>query len=208
MEVKSPKDSKLKIGIIPGHFATSHSHVSAYVDLTEMKCESKMARRAAESLARSYDMAFALETIVCMEGTELVGAYLAEELSTPGRRTPASGQSISVITPEIDSNRQLLFRDNLQKKIWNRHILVLIASITTGKTIKRVLECLSYYSGIPVGIASLFSAEKEIGGIQVNSIFNSDDIPGYESYLTAECPYCKKRQKIDAIINSYGYSKI
>lgn len=208
VQISAAKDRKIKVSMIPGHFVTTHSHVNAYVDLTEMKCESQTARRAATILAKDYDQTLPIETIVCMEGTELVGAYLAEEISKPGARTLASGQSIAVITPEVDSNRQMIFRDNIQKKLWNKHVILLIASISTGKTINRALECLSYYGGLPVGIASLFSGVKEINGFEINTILSSDDIPGYQSYSSADCPDCKEKRKIDAIVNSFGYSKL
>ena len=33
------------------------------------------------------------------------------------------------------------------------------------------------------------------------------DLPDYESYSYAECPYCKAGRRIEALVNSYGYSK-
>ena len=32
-------DSKVSIGVIPGHYATNHSHVNYYVDMTSIKHE-------------------------------------------------------------------------------------------------------------------------------------------------------------------------
>ena len=32
--IDSRKNRKIKIGIIPGHFATNHSHINYYVDMT------------------------------------------------------------------------------------------------------------------------------------------------------------------------------
>ena len=34
LEIKSKSNSKIKIGVIPGHFATNHSHVNYYIDMT------------------------------------------------------------------------------------------------------------------------------------------------------------------------------
>lgn len=33
-EIHARNASKVKIGVIPGHFATNHSHVNYYVDMT------------------------------------------------------------------------------------------------------------------------------------------------------------------------------
>ena len=47
---------------------------------------------------------------------------------------------------------------------------------------------------------------KEVCGQEVHSVFNMDDLPDYASYDYLECPYCKAGQKIDALVNSHGYS--
>jgi len=39
-------------------------------------------------------------------------------------------------------------------------------------------------------------------------VFNPNDLPGYASYPFHECPMCKAGQKIDALVNSFGFSKI
>ena len=36
-EIRSRGNKNIKIGFIPGHFATNHSHVNYYVDLTSIK---------------------------------------------------------------------------------------------------------------------------------------------------------------------------
>ena len=43
--------------------------------------------------------------------------------------------------------------------------------------------------------------------IEVNSIFSGKDLNGYASYDAKKCPMCAAKQKIDAIVNGYGYSK-
>ena len=80
MEIQSKRNKKIVIKVAPGHFATSHSHVNYYVDMTEIKSQHRMARRAAKELAQSY-LGTAVDTLVCLEGTRIVGAFLAEELS-------------------------------------------------------------------------------------------------------------------------------
>ena len=49
--VKKKKNSRIQLGIIPGHFATNHSHVNYYVDMTSIKTGLKMARETAKELA-------------------------------------------------------------------------------------------------------------------------------------------------------------
>ncbi len=198
----------IMIGVIPGHFATNHSHVNYYIDMTALKSHCHMAKSAAAKLASNYLTSTPVDTIVCLEGTQMLGAFLANELTQAGMRNINSKHDICVVTPELNANNQMIFRDNTQKMIWNKNILFLISSASTGKTIRRSLDCLQYYNGKLVGIAAIFSAIKESDGVSVHSIFDVDDLPDYKTYLPPECPQCAENKKIDAIVNSYGYSKI
>ncbi|MCD7771393.1 MAG: orotate phosphoribosyltransferase [Oscillospiraceae bacterium] len=202
--IESRKNRKIKISVIPGHFATNHSHINNYIDMTKIKTSHMMAKDAAAQIAATYSST-PIDTIICMEGTEMLGAFLAESLASGGIN---QGEDVAVITPELNSNGQLIFRDNIQKMIWGKHVLLLISSVSTGKTINKALECLNYYSGELVAIASIFSAITESNGIAVHSVFTPDDIPGYQTFVQRECPMCQAGQKVDAIVNSFGYSKI
>ena len=54
----------------------------------------------------------------------------------------------------------------------------------------------------------MFSAVKSINGIRVESMFDTSDIPDYQVYEAHNCPFCKNKQKLDAMVNGYGYSKL
>jgi orotate phosphoribosyltransferase len=70
------------------------------------------------------------------------------------------------------------------------------------------MDCLKYYNGNLVGIASIFSAIKENNGTAIHALFTEKDIHDYMTYTSSECPMCKLGQKVDALVNSFGYSKI
>ena len=202
--IESAKNKKVKIGVIPGHYATNHSHINYYVAMTEIKSSLKMAKEAAGELANTYANTH-IQTIICMEGTEILGAFLAQELSQSGIN---KGEDISVVTPELNAVNQMIFRDNTQKAIWGKQVLLLISSASTGKTINRAIECLQYYSGNLVAVAAIFSAIGSIDGIDVHSLFTDRDLPDYKNYAPSACPMCQSGKKVDALVNSFGYSKI
>ena len=87
-------------------------------------------------------------------------------------------------------------------------VLLLISTVKSGKTISRMLECMEYYGASVQGIATVFSTAESLDGIPVYSLFTPDDLPGYISRDAKECPMCKEGQKITAIANSYGLSKL
>ncbi len=205
--ISAKKNKNIQIGIIPGHFATNHSHINYYVDLNSIKSSFRMSREAAREIAAKYADT-PIDTIVCLEGTEVIGAFVAQALAENGVHSINSGKDIDILTPELNSNNQMIFRDNTQKKIWNKQVLLLISSASTGWTIERCVQCLDYYNGKLAGVSAIFSAISKVGNIPVNAVFTPDDIHDYSTFISSECPMCKSKQKVDAIVNAFGYSKI
>ena len=87
-------------------------------------------------------------------------------------------------------------------------VLILAASVTTGKTIKRAIETVLYYGGTVCGIGSIFSAVPAIAGFEIKTIFTETDVPKYHAYEPADCPMCRAGQKVEALVNSFGYSEL
>lgn len=208
MRIPSKLDQHVILRVIPGHFATTHSHINYYVDMTFLKSRKSESEGAARILAQKYTSTTYIDTIVCMDGCEMIGAYLADELTRNGIMSINQHQTMYVVSPEIHTGGQLIFRDNMQAMIKGKHVLLVLATATTGITVKRAAECIDYYGGTLEGVSALFSATKEINGIEIDSLFTPDDIPDYQTYHATECPFCKAGSRIDAIVNSYGYSRM
>lgn len=208
MKFYARESNKLALHAIPGHFATSNSHINFYIDVTGIRSRIGEAEEAAKLLARKLGHLNYVDTVVCMDGTEVIGSYLAEELTRSGIMSMNQHKAMYVVTPEFNSVGQMIFRDNLQPMINGKHILFLLASATTGRTIERSLECVSYYGGIVAGISAIFSANEEIAGQTVHTLFHIGDIPEYKTYPHNTCPFCQSGKRIEAIVNSYGYSKL
>jgi len=198
----------LEVVAFPGHFATRHSHNNHYIDITRMKHEARMAREAAITLAQRYTYEKGVDTIVCLDGSEIIGAFLARHLASNDFFSVNKNKSINIITPEYDSNLQLIFRDNLAPMIVDKDILILISTVNSGATVNRAVECVLYYGGVVQGIASIFSTQDSVEGIPVYSLFSAADVPGYATYPHKKCPLCEAGQKIDALSNRYGFSKL
>ncbi len=194
--------------IARGHFATNHSHINYYIDITYQKTRLSEARDSAKALVSHFINDTPIDTILCLDGTAVLGTCLADELSKAGFRTINAHQTYYVVEPEYNANSQMIFRDNIKPMITGKHVLVLMASVTTGFTAKRSIEAIDYYGGKVVGVAALYSAVDHIGDHVVRSIYNVNDLPDYASYDYRDCPYCKAGKKIDALVNSFGYSAL
>lgn len=198
----------IPLTVVPGHFATNHSHINYYIDMTTLKTRQSEALEVAKNLVGAYMYQTYVDTVVCLDGTEVIGAFLAQELTSAGVMSKNAHQSIYVVTPEFNSNSQMIFRDNIIPMIKGKNVVLLMASVTTGKTINKGIECIQYYGGTLQGIASIFSAVDEVSGIHINSVFRKKDVPDYQTYDYHDCPYCKQEIKLDALVNGFGYSKL
>ena len=61
-----------------------------------------------------------------------------------------------------------------------------------------------------VGVAGLFRAVEhlEYREVKLASVFEPADLPDYHSYDHNDCPFCKDGRRLDALVNSHGYSKL
>ena len=163
--IRSRENPNLELIAFHGHFATRHSHNSHYLDITRLKHEYSLAHDTALALANHYIYEKSIDTIICMDGSEVIGAFLARQLTQKILFSVNNNKSICVVTPEYDSNGQLLFRENLVSMIHGRNMLLLISTVNSGKTARRALDCIQYYGGKTQGIAAVFSAIAELDGI-------------------------------------------
>ncbi len=208
IKLTSQRHHDVILRVIPGHFATPNSHINYYMDMAALKSRTTEAQAAARALSEYYYSSTTVDTIVCLDGTEVIGAYLATELSRVGVISMNKHKSIYVLAPEYNMTGQMIFRDNLQLWINNKNVLVLLASATTGKSLAQAVESLSYYGAHITGISALFSVVSKIDGIHVHSLFTPADLPAYASYTHDDCPLCKKGIRVDALCNGFGYTPI
>jgi len=191
-----------------GHFATNHSHINYYIDMTYQKTRLSEAKDTACQLVSHFINNTPVDTILCLDGTAVLGTCVAEELTKSGFRTINEHQTIHVVEPELINHSHMIFRENIKPMIEGKWVLVLMASVTTGYTANRSIEAISYYGGMVAGVASLFRTVDNIGEYPVRSIYNIEDLPDYESHDYRDCPYCKQGKKLDALINSFGFSEV
>jgi orotate phosphoribosyltransferase len=207
-DIPLAKNPIIKIKVTPGHFTTSTRHVNHYLDVSELKTNALIARDAAQQLAVPYLTNVPIDTIVCMERTEIIAAFLAQELLQPGTAVMNSGGEIHIVTPVNNVHGDMIFQDSVVEWITNKNVLLLDASVSSARAIHICMDCIAYYGGRLAGISALFVASPEKQKDNINTLFTSDDIPGYKLFETVECEMCKAGQKLDALISSDGYTKI
>ena len=202
------KRKNLFLRVQRGHFATSHSHINYFIDVTMQKTRLSEAKAVAKELLSYYQTTTIIDTILCLDGMQVVGSCLAEQLTNNNFMNLNAHQTIYVVTPEYTAGSQMIFRDSIAQAITGKNVLILAASVVTGYTTKSAIEAITYYGGRVAGISSIFATVDKYLGYDVVSAFNPNDLPGYASYAPHECPMCRAGNRIEGLVNSFGFSKL
>lgn len=230
VKIYSKDHPALALKVTKGHFSSDRFHINYYIDMTDLKMRQRNAEEVAKAIVEKYVKRVTLtpviglaseamnqmaatnatkapiDTIICMDGCEAIGAYIAKELSEVGFATTNTHKTTYILTPEFDSTGQMVVRENIKPMLKGKHVLVVLATAMSGHTIAKSLRCISSYGGIVEGISCIFSAISEIEGHPVNSVFEASDLEGFKLSEPDNCPDCKAGVKLDAIVNSYGYT--
>lgn len=208
IRVPSRLNNKIYTDAIPGHFATNHSHINYYLDMTAIKHSRVMATEAAKVIAGFYSVT-SIDTIICLEGTEYIGAYLSQELSKGGMGTINDHRDIWLVEPESNVNGQFIFADNLRPMIEFRDVLILVGSASTGQTLSQIADCVMYYGGRVAGYVAMFANIETLDGKPVVHLFSGSEFPHYQNCAHGkDCPDCKRGKPLDALVTPVGYTKL
>ena len=181
---------------ISGHFAAPHSHVTHYFDLTTLRTRVSEAQAAAKLLAEGFGKDQVVDTIVCLDGMEVVGAFLAEQLLAAGVSSMNAHETIYVTAPEKGFQDRFTFGENLIPLIHRKNVLVLAGAVSTGMTVRACLDAIRCCGGIPGGICSVFSALRRVEELDVHTIFTASQVPDYRTASGRECVHCMAGKKL------------
>ena len=164
--------------------------------MTTLKTRQSEAERAAKALVRPYVVTTIVDTILCLDGTQIIGAYLSQELSHAGLASINAHQTIYIITPEYDATQPAAVpgqhpahgpgqaRAHPHRLGDHRHQRGQGHGTAWSTT-----------AAPPAGICSIFSAQDEIAGMRVHSVFTPEDIPDYATLPPATTAPCASRSR-------------
>ena len=136
----STDKNNLVLRVAAGHFATSNCHSNYYIDVVSQKARISEAKTVAQELSSYYYYDTIVDTILCLDGTEVIGAFLADSLSNANFVNMNAHKSIYVVTPENLNSSQFLFRDNIIPMIVGKHVMILAVSVASGKTVEAAID--------------------------------------------------------------------
>ena len=164
----------VSLRVAQGHFATRNSHTNYFIDVTSQQSCIRDADAVAQQLSqRNLAQHLMIDTILCMDGTRVIGTCLAQKLTGGGFRSMNAGREIYVLRENVGTSGKLIFRDNARPMLEGKNVLLLLASVTTGGTVRKGMRCIQYYKGNVAGVASIYSHVKEVDGVPVVSLFTA-----------------------------------
>ena len=123
--VKLPTSRKdLYFRVAKGHFATSRSHTNYYIDITVQKTRLSEATALAQEFVEMYRYKAPVDTILCLDGTEVIGTCIANEMTRMELANMNLHQTVYIVTPEHTSGSQLIFRENILPMIKGKNVLI------------------------------------------------------------------------------------
>ena len=83
--------------VAQGHFATRNSHTNYFIDVTRQQSCLQEADAVAQQLAQRLASSTMVDTILCMDGTRVIGACLARKLTESSYNSINSGKEIYLL---------------------------------------------------------------------------------------------------------------
>ena len=74
--------------------------------------------------------------------------------------------------------------------------------------ISKAIGTILAYGGKVEGLSVIFANVDEVEGYKVHGVFTKDDLPNFKLTDPNNCDECKAGKKLDAVVNSYGYTPL
>jgi len=173
------KELLIKTGaIMDGHFLlTSGLHSPHYVEKFNVLQQPKYTQQLCEAMAEKFKEAN-IETVV---GPMTGGILLAHE-------TGKALGTRAIFTERVDG--KMTFRRGFSLHEGER-VLIVEDIVTTGGSIKEVIEVVKAHGGVPVAVSMLVDrsgGKADFGDVPSTALLHMD----VETYQPEECPLCKQ----------------
>lgn len=169
-----------------GHFVfRSGVHATALIDRDLLLADPGTASRFGYTIAK----AFFTEHVDTVATPSIWGAGLSQWIGY------FLEPKANVVDATLVGN-DLLIAEKLIPFIENKRVLLADNMVLSGKTMTRFLHLIQELNGVPVGIATIWSAgQSEIAGLPVTSLLNAI----YPSYLPDACPACAEQLELQSV---------
>ncbi len=178
--------------IITGsHFVyTSGRHSSVYVNKDALYVHTARVSELCRRMAQPYD-AEAIDVVV---GPMLGGIILAQWTAHHLNARRRVGETLAVYAEKEGDgpDKTFVFRRGYDKHLQGRRVLVVEDVLTTGGSVRRVVEAVRTYGGEVVGVSALCNrggvSAEALGGVPLHALLTLD----LATFTEEDCPFCRQ----------------
>ncbi len=177
--------------IIPdSHFVyNSGRHSSVYVNKDALYLHTGIISKLCRLMAQPYNA----DQIDVVVGPVLGGIVLSQWTTHHLNTKRSTGETLAVYAEkEQGSDQNFAFHRGYDKHISGKNILIVEDILTTGGSVRRVIELVRKHGGNIVGVSALCNRggvqPKDVGDVPINTLLTLD----LETYSEEACPFCQQ----------------
>lgn len=173
------------------HFVyTSGRHSSVYINKDAVYLHTGSISKLCQEMARPYD-AQAIDVVVGpVMGGIILSQWVAHYLNA--RRTGGEVLAVYAEKGSDGVNKQFFFGRGYDKYVPGKNVLVVEDVLTTGGSVRQIVDLVRGHGGNVVGLAALCNRgnvqSEAIGGVPIHALISID----LATYAPEECPFCKQ----------------
>ncbi len=182
--------------IITGsHFVyNSGRHSSVYINKDALYLHTGIISKLCQHMAQPYKA----DSIDCVVGPVLGGIVLSQWATHALNAKRTAGETLAVYAEkEQGSDQTFAFYRGYDKHIPGKNILVVEDILTTGGSVRRVIELIRKHGGNVVGVSALCNRgnvqPKAVGDVPISTLITLD----LETYAEENCPFCEQHIPIN-----------
>ncbi len=203
MSVNDPQTMELfeRVGAIVtnSHFVyTSGRHSSIYINKDALYAHTGIISALCQKMAAPYQP----DEIDVVVGPVLGGIILAQWVTHFLNQRRSAGETLAVFaekgTDGLEKN--FFFGRGYEKLIPGKRILVVEDLLTTGGSVRQVVETIRNYGGTVVGVSALCNRgnvqPEAVGNVPIQTLVTLS----LETYTEDECPFCQQNIPVNTAL--------
>ncbi|HVB25603.1 MAG TPA: phosphoribosyltransferase family protein [Ktedonobacteraceae bacterium] len=176
--------------ISDSHFVySSGRHSSVYINKDALYLHTQTISALCELMARPYDA----EQIDAVVGPVLGGIVLSQWVAHALNARRSSGETLAIYAEKDNDSpdKTFSFHRGYDNYIPGKNILVVEDVLTTGGSVRQVIELIRRHGGNVVGLSALCNRGNvqpaDVGNVPLQSLIHIN----LETFAATDCPFCK-----------------
>ena len=181
------------------HFVyTSGRHSSVYINKDALYVHTEMTGELCRLMASPYD-ADQIDVVVApVLGGIVLSQWVAHHLNL--RRTASETLAVYAEKEGDGPNKKMIFTRGYDTYIPEKNVLVVEDLLTTGGTVRQVIDLVRRHGGNVVGLSVLCNRgnvqPRDVGDVPIHALIEVT----LETYAEEECPFCQQGVPINTAL--------